>query len=182
MTQTLSVRCQNCGSPLQVNDSIRFVTCGYCHSELQVVRDASTIHTEVLAKIEQNTTTTVNQLKVIELQNEIERLDREWETWKQQKLDRNPDGSLDQPVAAASPKTIITVFAVGVVLIVGIMLLSRAPLTALLIPFVLGGGFLIVALGHNGYARSYLRAEARYQTERTRLLLGLEQARAASRS
>ena len=78
MTQTLSVRCQNCGSPLQVNDSIRFVTCGYCHSELQVVQDASeTIHTKLLAKLTANSESLERSFKRLEIQKEIERLDRE---------------------------------------------------------------------------------------------------------
>ncbi len=78
MTQTFSVRCQNCGSPLQVNDGLRYVTCGYCKSELQLVKDASeTIHTELLAKLNTNTESLERSLKVLEIQKEIERLDRD---------------------------------------------------------------------------------------------------------
>lgn len=181
MTHTLSVRCQNCGSPLQVNDSIRFVTCGYCHSELQVIRDASTIHTEVLQKIEKNTATTVSQLKVIELQNEIERLDREWEMWKQQNLSRNQDGTMTEPVSFTSPTTTLSVIGVFVLFAWIIMLVSGAPFVALLLPAAFGLAFFVVADGHNKYARSFLRSKARFDNERSNLLAALEQARKGSR-
>ena len=72
--QLISLRCQNCGSSLQISDGLRFVTCAYCKCELAIKWDASTIHTEVLEAIHANTETTVNHLQVIELQNEIERL------------------------------------------------------------------------------------------------------------
>lgn len=182
MTHTLSVRCQNCGSPLQVSDSIRFVTCGYCHSELQVVRDASTIHTEVLQKIEKNTATTVSQLKVIELQNEIERLDREWEMWKQQNLSRDKSGQISEPVIIASPKTVTLVISIAVLIACGIMIANRTSIAALLIPVVFGAVFLFVALGDIHYAESFLRAQGSYDSERDRLLIALEQAREESRS
>ena len=158
MTQTFSVRCQNCGSPLQVNDSIRFVTCGYCHSELQVVRDASTIHTEVPQAIEKNTATTVTQLKVIELQNEIERLDREWDAWKEQNLGRNQDGTMTEPVSLTSPTTTLSVIGVLVLFTWIIMLVNGAPFVALLLPAAFGLALLFVADGHNKYVRSFLRS------------------------
>lgn len=180
MTQTLSVRCQNCGSPLQVNDSIRFVTCGYCHSELQVVRDASTVHTEVLRNIERNTAATVNQLKVIELQNEIDRLDREWDAWKAQNLGRNQDGPMTEPVSLTSPTTTLSVIGVFVLFTWIIMLVNGAPFVALLLPAAFGLAFLFVADGHNKYVRSFLRSKARFDNERSNLLAALEQARKGS--
>ena len=181
MTHTLSVRCQNCGSPLQVNDSIRFVTCGYCHSELQVVRDASTVHTEVLRNIERNTAAIVNQLKVIELQNEIDRLDREWDAWKEQNLSRNQDGTMTEPVSLTSSTTTLSVIGVFVLFTWIIMLVSGAPFVALLLPAAFGLAFFVVANGHDKYARSFLRSKARFDTERSNLLTALEQARKGSR-
>lgn len=85
MNTISTLRCQNCGSSLQVADGLRFITCAYCGTELQIVRDASTMHTEVLDQITQQTHTTVNHLRVIELQNEIAQLDREWD-WERQRV------------------------------------------------------------------------------------------------
>jgi len=75
--ETLSVRCNHCGAPLQVSDATRFVTCQFCHSSLEVKRTESSIFTEEVAKIAENTGKMAESLEVIALQNEIERLDRE---------------------------------------------------------------------------------------------------------
>ncbi|MGC4017430.1 MAG: hypothetical protein QM755_23390 [Luteolibacter sp.] len=71
--------CQGCGADLEVRDDVRFLTCNYCQSKLEVVRDASATHTRVLEKIERNTDRIADNLKVLELQNELERIDREWQ-------------------------------------------------------------------------------------------------------
>ena len=76
--ETLSVRCNHCGAPLTVSESTRFVTCQFCQSNLEVKRTDSSIFTEEVAKIAENTGRMAESLEVIELQNEIERVDREW--------------------------------------------------------------------------------------------------------
>jgi len=77
LMETLSVRCNHCGAPLQIGDGTRFVTCQFCQSHLEVKRTDSSIFTEEVAKIAENTGRMAESLEVIELQNEIERLDRE---------------------------------------------------------------------------------------------------------
>lgn len=74
---TLSVRCNHCGAPLQVSGSTRFVTCQFCHSSLEVKRTNTSIFTEEVSKIAENTGKMAESLEVIALQNEIEKLDRE---------------------------------------------------------------------------------------------------------
>jgi hypothetical protein len=44
MTVT-KVCCQSCGADLQIDESIRYVTCNYCNSVLEVVHGASVTHT-----------------------------------------------------------------------------------------------------------------------------------------
>jgi len=75
--ETLSVRCNHCGAPLQVADNTRFVTCQFCQSSLEVKRTDSSVFTEEVAKIAENTGKMAESLEVITLQNEIERLDRD---------------------------------------------------------------------------------------------------------
>lgn len=77
--ETLSVRCNHCGAPLQIGNGTRFVTCQFCQSNLEVKRTDSSVFTEEVAKIAENTGRMAESLEVIELQNEIERLDREHE-------------------------------------------------------------------------------------------------------
>lgn len=76
--ETLSVRCNHCGAPLEVGDKTRFVTCQFCNSGLEVKRTDNSVFTEEVAKIAENTGRMAESLEVIKLQNEIEQLDREW--------------------------------------------------------------------------------------------------------
>ena len=84
MTQATSVRCQHCGASLKISDGLRFITCGYCQSELEVVKDASTVYTEVLTRLQENSDAMAESIRIIEVQNEIERADREWNDWEKE--------------------------------------------------------------------------------------------------
>lgn len=75
--ETLSVRCNHCGAPLQVAEKTRFVTCQFCQSSLEVRRTESSIFTEEVSKIAASTEKMAESLEVMTLQQEIERLDRE---------------------------------------------------------------------------------------------------------
>lgn len=74
---TISVRCNSCGAPLETGAQARFVTCKFCNSQLEIKRTASSIFTEEISKIARNTEQMAENLEAIKLQNEIEMLDRE---------------------------------------------------------------------------------------------------------
>lgn len=182
MTQALSVRCQNCGSSLAVGEGIRFITCAYCHSELQVVRDASTVHTEVLHRIEQNTVTTVNQLKVIEIQNEIERLDREWEMWRERSLDRSKDGAIIEPLPPFGMRAVFIGAGIVAVFLASMAMITQSwigfLIAAIIVPaIIMGTGFV-----RETTARHFESARMRYENMRTVLLHRLDSARGTSRN
>jgi hypothetical protein len=96
------VCCQGCGADLQIDESIRFVTCNYCHARLEIVHDATVTHTRQLDKIEKTTDQLANKIKVLELQNDLERLDREWDNRRQSLLVRNKHGAVSEPSSAGS--------------------------------------------------------------------------------
>lgn len=184
MTQTLSVRCQNCGSPLQVGESIRFVTCGYCHSELQVVRDQSTVHTEILQKLEARTAEMSGSLKTIEIQNEIERLDREWDMWRQSNLPRGKSGQIQEPSPVATG--IFGTVAAGFVIVWIVVAYSLTSRVGGVVSFVfpLFGLFVLAGLIYNvvnGMTAGSGYGDARkiYESKRTRLLEELSRVKEA---
>ncbi|MEO8615474.1 MAG: hypothetical protein ABI600_10060 [Luteolibacter sp.] len=96
------VCCQGCGADLQIDESIRYVTCNYCHAQLEVVHDASVTHTRQLDKIERTTDQLANNLKVIELQNDLERIDREWDRLRGSLLSRDKYGNVSEPSLTAA--------------------------------------------------------------------------------
>lgn len=96
------VCCQGCGADLQIDESVRFVTCNYCHARLEVVHDATVTHTRQLDKIEKTTDQLANKVRVLELQNDLEQLDREWDSRRETLLVRNKHGNVSEPSAAGS--------------------------------------------------------------------------------
>ena len=75
--ETVSVRCNHCGAPLQIGADTRFVLCQFCQSQLEVRRSESAVFTEEVARIAESTGQMAENLKIIQLQNEIEQLDRD---------------------------------------------------------------------------------------------------------
>jgi hypothetical protein len=96
------VCCQGCGADLQIDESIRFVTCNYCNARLEVVHDATVTHTRQLDKIQRTTEQLAGNMKVIELQNDLERLDREWDNQRTSLLVRGKNGHVSEPSSTGS--------------------------------------------------------------------------------
>jgi DNA-directed RNA polymerase subunit RPC12/RpoP len=96
------VCCQGCGATLDVDESIRYVTCNHCGSRLEVVHDPSVTHTKVLEKIEQVTDHLKEEVRVLKLQNELSQLDREWNIYREGVLIRGQNGQLSEPSMAGA--------------------------------------------------------------------------------
>jgi hypothetical protein len=62
------------------------------------------VQAEVLGfdEIEKTTDQLANKVRVLELQNDLEQLDREWDNRRQTLLVRNKDGNVSEPSAAGS--------------------------------------------------------------------------------
>ncbi|MEI8196841.1 MAG: hypothetical protein WCI73_13155 [Phycisphaerae bacterium] len=93
------VACNHCGASLQVPPTARFVTCRYCNSQLEIKRTESTITTEVLQQINQNTASMAEDLHALRRETEIERLDREWNQTQAALLIKDKDGHVSTPTA-----------------------------------------------------------------------------------
>lgn len=114
------VCCQGCGADLDVDEGIRFVTCNFCGARLEIVHDDTVTHSKLLEKIGQQTDAMADDLKVIRLQNELERLDREWQVDSQRFMVADKHGNSRPPNAIGG----IFVAVVGVVF--GIFWISQA--------------------------------------------------------
>ncbi|MEM1085538.1 MAG: hypothetical protein AAGI48_15615 [Verrucomicrobiota bacterium] len=101
----MSVRkvcCQGCGADLEIEEGIRFVNCNYCGAKLEIVSNRTTTHSRVLEKLEKRSDEMAEDLKVIRLQNELEKLDREWAQEKQRFMVSGKDGEKSLPSTAGS--------------------------------------------------------------------------------
>lgn len=168
------VCCQGCGANLKVDESIRYVTCNYCDAQLEVIQDETVTHTRRLEKIEETTNHLSKKLRVLELQNSIEHVDREWEKFRQSVSCRSDDGQLVEPNTGVA----IAGGIIGFVLAtfgIAMSFLSSSPLLGVFI------GIVFIAITF-AVRHGYRRAEAfqvqkyRYETARKGLLQKLDQA------
>lgn len=178
--ETLSVRCNHCGAPLTVGTDTRFVTCQFCHCQLEVKRTDSSIFTEEVAKLAKNTEKMAESLEVIKLQNEIERLDREWAAAQPLKPHQsrgrhgNPTGPPRSPQGAAFGLIFAIFFAVVCFSMAGLASSNGAPGLFALVPVGMGimalfGGFKAIGASHK-----YQQQQSTYQEQRNRLAAKLD--------
>lgn len=170
------VCCQGCGADLQIDESVRYVTCNYCHTRLEVVHDETVTHTRLLDKIERTTDRMANNLKVIELQNDLERLDREWESLRGSLMVRGKDGHVSEPSSIASVVGGIAVIGFGILWIIFASSMgapSIFPLFGLL--FI---GFAVFSMVSGATkASAFQSGRQHYDAERRNLISRLENER-----
>ncbi|RYD60437.1 MAG: hypothetical protein EOP83_19405 [Verrucomicrobiaceae bacterium] len=170
------VCCQGCGADLQVDESIRFATCNYCHARLEIVHDPTVTHTRLLEDIGRTTERMAGKLLVLELQNDLERLDREWENRREGFMVTGKHGHRSLPSQAGS-------IVGGVIAIVGgIVWMSFAAGMGAPFPFPLFGllfiGFALFSM-INGTTKAtgYRNAESAFTRRRNDLVHQIDEAR-----
>ena len=97
-----SLSCQHCGAPLEVPARVKQLTCQFCGTRLKVQQTGSAIYTEALEEITETTSRIADNTDYIKLQNELERIDREWSHEKENFMVRGKDGQLSVPSRTAS--------------------------------------------------------------------------------
>jgi hypothetical protein len=91
------VTCDGCGAALEVGERARFATCKYCGAKLEIKHTESAVFTEVLERIDKNTAGMAEDLDAIRREQEIARLDREWQLERAGFLQRDKHGNLHEP-------------------------------------------------------------------------------------
>lgn len=115
MPKISKVCCQGCGSPLGIDDATRYVTCNHCGSSLEVIHGESTTHTRLLEQLQNTTEQLTHQVKLLKLQNDLERLDREWDRFRETVLPRLSDGSFVEPSSTDWTAFGTTVIVIGAI-------------------------------------------------------------------
>ncbi len=167
-----AVACGNCGAPLQVPDAVRFLSCNHCGSSLEIKHTDSVTYSEKIAQIDERTERIEQKLEVLELESELDRLDRSWQVTRETLLVTNKHGRKSIPSKAGA------VFGGVIAVVVGIVFTSVARES----PVALGGlAFIAVGLigAVTGYskANAYELAEWEYQDNRRQLQNRLSSAR-----
>jgi hypothetical protein len=187
---TISVSCNNCGAPLEVVGSTRFLTCNHCGSRLELHRTGSATYTAVLENIEQHASQIAEDVAAIRVQNELERLDRQWALERETLVMHGQDGRPTEPASGGAGMLVGGLF-VGLFVVVcigmGVSMLSFAaawrgpngPGLFALVP--LGMAVLVVVaflanvLNQGQKSRHYTEKKRSYDRQRATLLAQLQQ-------
>jgi hypothetical protein len=165
-------RCIHCGANLRVADDATHVCCQYCNSELHVLHDGDRVSTELVREMQEGLG---HKLDVLRVQNELERLDREWTLEREDYMVSEKGGGRSVPSAAGS--IVMGIISVGFL----IFWIGGAGSMGAPAPFVLFGcvGLVIVVfMMFSGVskANAHESAERRYQSARRRLMNELARA------
>ncbi|MBB5353517.1 DNA-directed RNA polymerase subunit RPC12/RpoP [Haloferula luteola] len=181
--QLHSLVCQNCGADLKVDDSVRFVTCKYCSSRLEVVHDPSVTYTKVLEEMLGNQRSLEREMKLRRLSNQLVELDQNWERYREAVSIKTKQGHLIEP----DSRTVLGPLVAGLLLVaLSLSVGFQAGGGAMLLGGVLAGAILLVVHflchGIRLKAKEFRGIRHRYLRERTALkgqIHGLEKKQAA---
>lgn len=169
------VCCQGCGADLQIDESIRYVTCNYCAARLEIVHDPTVTHSRQLDKIERTTDQLASKLKVLELQNDLEHLDREWEKFRIAVSDRDQNGQIHEP--SSGVPILVGLFGIVMAVVWIVVSFSNNASPAALVGLAIIGFSIWLMRTGGEKAEQYRVQQYRYATARKSLLHRLERAR-----
>lgn len=153
--------CNSCGAPLEVLQSANFATCNHCSTQLAIRRTSTATFTEQLEGLATRQAELQERLRIAELDNQIARIDLEWQCEREQYLVGGNGGANQEPTETMPLIGLIFGF-VGVVML----------LASILAIEWLGPGLILVAFGLIYYCwgtakvRGFKNAETRYQQKR----------------
>jgi hypothetical protein len=172
----ITLTCNHCGAPLDVPEGVNFFNCRFCSSRLAIERSASAVYTRVLEGLEQKTNEISQDLQTIKAQNEIERLDREWQVERDQLLIHRKDGRTAEPSVAGTIGSSLMLALIGLVWFIGSTSMSRGGMNhgiSSLFPILGLGlmGFSLVALIRGlQKARDFDFQRSTYEARRRQLI------------
>jgi len=156
-----SVNCNLCGSSLEITPTTNFATCGSCGAKLAIKRTATSIFTEPAG--DEPNGPLADQLNQLKLQNEVYRIDLEWQKEREPLLLHSKYGAYPP---TKGQRTVAIVLGVVVTIGFGILTASLPGARATGAP-LWGGGLLLLffiglAIYSNRKFEAYKRAEAAY--------------------
>jgi len=125
---------------------------------------------KLLEELDQRTESMAKDIKVLKLENELERLDREWESVRQAMMIRGKNGSISEPSATSSTFGGIVAIVIGVVWMI---FTSATPAMAIFPMFglVFIGAGIFGMISGNGKASEFEGLRSHYQARRGQLIL-----------
>ncbi len=168
------VACQSCGANLEIEESVRFLTCRYCGSRLEVCHQPSAVYTKLLERVERTQRSTERELRLIRLERKLQRLDARWKSFEKSVSTRSKDGTLAPP--GPGDAIMIRVLTVFIVLMLAVWALTDLPnLTPIILGMVAGfTGWMIASHASRRY-REFESLRMRYARQRAAVRVEIDQ-------
>ena len=162
--KVLSIACNNCGGPLEVPNKVRFLTCNFCDSRLEVQQSGSTYYTNVLEAVGD----LKHEIESLKLEGKLQRLDRDWQEQREGLKVRDKHGRSYIP-SKAGTVVMMVVMIFGALVVFGMWssMSSGMPAGLILILVVI---VLVIGSIHLGKAKEYEEKRARYTRKRRELM------------
>lgn len=172
----VSVRCQNCGAPLEVVPEARFITCGHCSSQLEFHHNSTASFTTLLEKLDKDFQETAHDVKILKLEHELMRLDRTWEQEKEIFVETDSNGNRSLPHHGTA---IVTYFFTAVIALIAFVYMFDRGANLLIAPLVALSVILVgrfIAKCQSLRATRYERLEGMYKSRRRALMQEIQNA------
>lgn len=170
-----SVQCNNCGAPLELPESARFATCRHCGAQLAVHRSTAAVTTEVLERVAAQVDRVADEVQQLRIQNELQRLDMNWERERQKLFVRTKNGPAREPTEASG--IVVMVIACVMALVFGGVAASNGFGAGIVGAVLMALGGVFAGFQIMNKSRQMRTARSRYQTQRSRVLRELNDER-----
>ncbi len=91
--RVVTLRCNECGAPLEVPRKVRFFTCSYCDAPLAIKEEGGAKFTELAA----HTAQIAKDVQELKKRSELEELDRSWERERERYMHVSKRGTRSVP-------------------------------------------------------------------------------------
>ena len=173
----VSVSCNHCGAPLEVAESTRFVTCRHCGSRLKIEHGQGAAYTEVLEELQATQREMADDIETLRLQNELERVDREWSDEQRSFETTDKHGRRSLPTEGNTALAVIAaLFGIGFVIFwISVASSMDAPGIFPVFGLVMLGALVFGVVRSFQQADRYKAAEKRYRARRRKVLGALRE-------
>jgi hypothetical protein len=160
---------------LDFPEGVRFLTCKYCSSKLEVVETETTLHTKLLEKMVERGRVLEGQLRVMQIQSDIDKLDRNWQILKESYTSYGRYGRASLPSVADIAMQMMGMFVAAILLLLSLDRWDNIPFFLI----YLFGLLMMVLLLFSQLKKllSYERDMGKYEARRSQLLRDLESRR-----
>jgi DNA-directed RNA polymerase subunit RPC12/RpoP len=178
--ELITIACNNCGAPLRVPHSANYVTCNHCGSQLAVKRNENVTYTEKIKEIDERTKQIdertedmQEELGRLRIDNELARIERDWEREKESYMITDKHGHKRIPTTTGSVFGGIVIVVFGIIWTAMASQMGGGPGVFGFFP-LFGIVFILFGVGMSIYsfskASDYARAERAYRRRRSALL------------